>query len=150
MDYASVHGAFRRVLSENRRPHMVPEGSEPGSTSGSEPGRSAIPASVAGYGVRGPSGPRAGASSGERPGNSCGCGFGPGSCIGGGISGRGSPGGSSRGGSVGVPGVAGGISGGSIGIVTPSLNDTQRQRSGDVPARDRRRLSAHEQGIAAG
>jgi hypothetical protein len=72
--------------------------------------------SVAGFGVRGPSGPRSGNSSGVLPGSSCGCGGAPGSCTGGGISGRGLPGGSSCGGSVGWPGVAGGISGGSIGI----------------------------------
>jgi hypothetical protein len=96
--------------------YIVPDGTWPGITSGSDPGSSEIPASVAGYGVRGPCGPRTGNSSGVRPGNSCGCGGAPGSCTGGGISGRGFPGGSSCGGSVGVPGVAGGISGGSIGI----------------------------------
>jgi hypothetical protein len=101
--------------------YIVPDGSEPGRTSGSEPGRSEMPASVAGYGVRGPSGPRTGNSSGVRPGNSCGCGGAPGSCIGGGISGRGFPGGSSCGGSVGFPGVAGGTSGGSIGIWIATL-----------------------------
>src|SRR5882757_6157667 len=72
--------------------------------------------SVAGFGVRGPSGPRTGSSSGVLPGSSCGCGGAPGSYTGGGISGRGLPGGDSCGGSVGCPGVAGGISGGSIGI----------------------------------
>src|SRR5580704_12029114 len=74
------------------------------------------PRSVAGFGVRGPSGPRNGSSSGGLPGSSCGGGGAPGSCTGGGISGRGLPGGDSCGGSVGSPGVAGGISGGSIGI----------------------------------
>ncbi|MEH2504889.1 hypothetical protein V1290_003700 [Bradyrhizobium sp. AZCC 1578] len=57
----------------------------------------------------------------SRPGNSRGWGGRPGSCTGGGTSGRGRPGGSSRGGSVGCPGVAGGTSGGSIGIASPGL-----------------------------
>jgi hypothetical protein len=74
-------------------------------------------ASVAGFGVRGPFGPRGGISSGPRPGSSSGRGDSPGSRIGGVISGCGLPGGISGGGSLGVPGVAGGISGGSIGIV---------------------------------
>jgi hypothetical protein len=74
-------------------------------------------ASVAGFGVRGPFGPRGGISSGPRPGSSSGRGDSPGSRTGGAISGCGLPGGISGGGSLGVPGVAGGISGGSIGIV---------------------------------
>jgi hypothetical protein len=81
----------------------------------SEPGKSAIPASV-GYGVRGPSGPRTGNSSGILPGNSSGRGGSPGSRIGGGTSGRGFPGGRSCGGSDGCPGLIGGSSCGSIGI----------------------------------
>ena len=89
--------------------------------SGSEPVCSVIPASVAGEGVRGPSGPRAGNSSGVLPGSSSGCGGSPGSWIGGGTSGRGLPGGLSGGGSVGLPGVAGGIPGGSIGIYSATL-----------------------------
>ena len=108
-----VHCTFRCLA---RNGHIVPDGSGPGRTSGSEPGKSEMPASVAGYGVRGPCGPRTGNSSGARPGNSRGCGGAPGSRTGGGISGRGFPGGSSCGGSVGFPGVAGGTSGGSIGI----------------------------------
>ena len=49
----------------------------------------AMPVSVAGDGVRGPVGPRTGSSSGVRPGNCCGSFGSPGSCTGGGISGRG-------------------------------------------------------------
>ncbi|QPF92021.1 hypothetical protein IC761_01575 [Bradyrhizobium commune] len=73
-------------------------------------------ASVAGFGVSGPLGPRDGISSGVWPGNSSGRGGEPGSRTGGAMSGCGLPGGMPGGGSVGVPGVAGGISGGSIGI----------------------------------
>jgi hypothetical protein len=73
-------------------------------------------ASVAGFGMSGPSGPRDGISSGMWPGNSSGRGDSPGSRTGGAISGCGLPGGIPGGGSVGVPGVEGGISGGSIGI----------------------------------
>jgi hypothetical protein len=73
-------------------------------------------ASVAGFGVSGPFGPRDGISSGTRPGNSPGRGGESGSRIGGVMSGCGLPGGIPGGGSAGVPGVAGGISGGSIGI----------------------------------
>jgi hypothetical protein len=58
-------------------------------------------ASVAGFGVSGPCGPRAGISSGVLPGNSSGRGGSPGSRIGGEISGCGLPGGASIGGSVG-------------------------------------------------
>jgi hypothetical protein len=72
--------------------------------------------SVAGEGVLGPCGPRTGNSSGVRPGNSSGLGGVPGSCIGGGTSGRGLPGGLSCGGSDGCPGLIGGSSCGSIGI----------------------------------
>jgi hypothetical protein len=72
--------------------------------------------SVAGEGVLGPCGPRTGNSSGVRPGNSSGLGGAPGSCIGGGTSGRGFPGGLSCGGSIGRPGLIGGSSCGSIGI----------------------------------
>lgn len=72
--------------------------------------------SVAGDGVCGPVGPRTGNSSGVRPGNSCGGDGWPGSCIGGGTSGRGFPGGSSCGGSDGRPGFTGGTSVGSIAI----------------------------------
>jgi hypothetical protein len=72
--------------------------------------------SVAGEGVVGPCGPRTGNSSGVRPGNSSGLGGVPGSCIGGGTSGRGLPGGLSCGGSDGCPGLIGGSSRGSIGI----------------------------------
>ncbi len=78
--------------------------------------RVATARSVAGLGVEGAFGPRAGTSSGILPGSSSGVGGSPGSRIGGGISGCGFPGGCSRGGSVGVPGVGGGISGGSIGV----------------------------------
>jgi hypothetical protein len=90
-------------------------------------------ASIAGFGVVGPCGPRTGNSSGILPGSSSGRAGSPGSRTGGGISGRGLPGGASGGGSVGLPGVAGGISGGSIGIlcianhVAPSLS-RYRQR----------------------
>ncbi|UPK35703.1 hypothetical protein IVB18_48575 [Bradyrhizobium sp. 186] len=73
-------------------------------------------ASVAGFGVSGPFGPRDGISSGMRPGNSSGRGDSPGSRTGGAISGCGLPGGIPAGGSVGVPGVVGGMSGGSIGM----------------------------------
>jgi len=65
------------------------------------------------------------------PGSSCGIGGSPGSCIGGGTSGRGLPGGSSRGGSDGVPGVAGGISGGSIGIGDNGANVAMFPREPD-------------------
>jgi hypothetical protein len=75
-----------------------------------------VPASVAGEGERGPSGPRTGNSSGIFPGNSSGLGGSPGSCIGGGTSGRGFPGGLSCGGSEGWPGLIGGSSCGSIGV----------------------------------
>src|ERR1700761_2182247 len=72
--------------------------------------------STAGGGDDGPGGPRTGSSSGIWPGSSSGLCGSPGSCIGGGISGRGFPGGLSRGGSVGCPGLIGGSSGGSIGM----------------------------------
>jgi hypothetical protein len=75
-----------------------------------------VPASVAGEGVRPPPGPRTGNSSGVRPGSSSGLDGWPGSCIGGGTSGRGFPGGLSCGGSDGCPGLIGGSSCGSIGI----------------------------------
>ena len=78
--------------------------------------------SVAGLGVRGPSGPRGGMSIGIFPGSSSGTAGAPGSRTGGGISGFGLPGGMPGGGSAGVPGVAGGISGGSIGISFTPLN----------------------------
>jgi hypothetical protein len=93
-------------------------------------------ASVAGFGVRGPFGPRGGISSGPLPGSSSGRGDSPGSRIGGVISGCGLPGGISGGGSLGVPGVAGGISGGSIGIVHYRqfiARRRQRIRCDDVP-----------------
>jgi hypothetical protein len=61
-------------------------------------------------------GPRNGSSFGFLPGSSSGLGGSPGSCTGGGTSGRGLPGGLSGGGSVGFPGLDGGISGGSVGI----------------------------------
>jgi hypothetical protein len=80
-------------------------------------------ASVAGFGVSGPLGPRDGISSGVWPGNSSGRGDSPGSRIGGVISGCGLPGGIPGGGSVGVPGVDGGISGGSIGITKISCRE---------------------------
>jgi hypothetical protein len=86
--------------------------------------------SVAGLGVRGPSGPRAGNSSGVLPGNSSGLGGAPGSRTGGGISGLGLPGGIPGGGSVGVPGVAGGISGGSIGISFAPSNSKSNNGEG--------------------
>jgi hypothetical protein len=116
-----VHCVFRRSFQSCF--HIVPCGISgmPGFRSGSAPGKSAAPASVAGEGVVGPSGPRTGNSSGALPGNSCGCGGAPGSRIGGGTSGRGLPGGSSCGGSAGLPGVAGGISGGSTGICIATL-----------------------------
>jgi hypothetical protein len=98
--------------------HIVPCGisawSGPGS--GAAPGMPASYISVAGEGVVGPCGPRTGNSSGVRPGNSSGLGGSPGSCIGGGTSGRGFPGGLSCGGSAGRPGLIGGSSCGSIGI----------------------------------
>ena len=83
---------------------------------GAAPGIPAPPVSVAGDGVVGPCGPRTGNSSGVRPGNSAGLGDSPGSCIGGGTSGRGFPGGLSCGGSTGRPGLIGGSCCGSIGI----------------------------------
>jgi hypothetical protein len=103
----------------------------PGFRSRSEPVCAVIPASVAGEGVRGPFGPRAGNSSGVLPGNSSGCSGSLGSWIGGGTSGRGLPGGLSGCGSVGLPGVAGGIPGGSIGIYSAALRLSPR--SGRVP-----------------
>jgi len=98
--------------------HIVPCGISgmSGLRSGSDPGESTSPASVAGEGVVGPCGPRTGNSSGMLPGSSSGRAGSPGSRAGGGTSGRGFPGGLSGGGSVGLPGVAGGISGGSIPI----------------------------------
>lgn len=87
--------------------------------------------SVAGFGVRGPAGPRVGRSSGTLPGNSSGRGGAPGSRIGGAISGFGLPGGIPGGGSVGVPGVAGGISCGSIAIYIATLRLSPM--SGRVP-----------------
>jgi hypothetical protein len=97
--------------------HIVPRGisGSPGFISDSER-PNGLSESVAGEGVRDPSGLRTGSSSGIRPGNSSGCGGSPGSWMGGGISGCGLPGGFSGGGSDGLPGVAGGISGGSMGI----------------------------------
>lgn len=125
-----VHDAFRGGLQIVN--HIVRPGipGRPGFTSGSEPAR-LLSESVAGEGVRGPSGPRTGSSSGMLPGNSSGCGGSPGSRIGGGISGCGLPGGLSGGGSDGVPGVAGGIPGGSIGIYIATLRLSPR--SGRVP-----------------
>jgi hypothetical protein len=76
----------------------------------------AYQASAAGEGGGGPAGPRTGNSSGTRPGSSSGLGGSPGSCIGGGTSGRGLPGGLSCGGSDGFPGLIGGSSCGSIGM----------------------------------
>lgn len=90
-------------------------------------------ASVAGFGVRGPLGPRDGISSGMRPGNSSGRGDSPGSCTGGVISGCGLPGGIPGGGSVGVPGVDGGISGGSIGIGITKISGRKNNNDDAVP-----------------
>jgi hypothetical protein len=118
-EYAFVHCAFRPWFQIEL--HIVPCGisDAPGSISGAEPGKSVIPASVAG--MPGPGGPRTGNSSGMRPGNSSGRAGSPGSCIGGGTSGRGLPGGLSCGGSVGCPGLIGGSSIGSIGIYIATL-----------------------------
>jgi hypothetical protein len=133
-----------QAMVSNRHPtlpprHIVPRGisATPGFRSGSAPGKSAIPASVAGEGGRGPFGPRTGSSSGMRPGNSSGRGDSPGSRIGGGTSGRGLPGGLSCGGSDGCPGLIGGSSCGSIGISLfsgISIRD-QRRGGGNVPCR---------------
>jgi hypothetical protein len=123
---STVHCVFRCALQP---PHMDVCGKsrERGITSSRELGEPSlhissicacsIHVSVAGFGVRGPVGPRTGSSSGTLPGNSSGRGDSPGSSTGAGMSGSGLPGGASGGGSVGWPGVAGGISGGSIGIV---------------------------------
>ena len=88
-----------------------------------------------GDGDAGPCGPRTGNSSGIWPGNSSGLGGSPGSCIGGGTSGRGLPGGLSCGGSAGFPGLIGGSSCGSIGISHfPELVfRIQRHRYSNVP-----------------
>jgi hypothetical protein len=61
---AFVHCAFRPWFQTVL--HIVPCGisDAPDMTSGSEPGKSVIPASVAGEGVLGPCGPRTGSSSG--------------------------------------------------------------------------------------
>jgi hypothetical protein len=132
-----VHYAFRPWFQTVL--HIVPCGisDEPGMTSGAEPGKPVIPASVAG--MPGPCGPRTGNSSGMRPGNSSGRGGSPGSCIGGGTSGRGLPGGLSCGGSTGWPGLIGGSSIGSIGIsgFFPEKISIRHQRrdSGNVPLR---------------
>jgi hypothetical protein len=103
LESAAVHGVFRRSFQTGRLNQWR--------------GTFAHQMLVGAGGVDGSGGPGIGNSSGRSPGNSSGCGGSPGSCTGGGISGRGFPGGSSRGGSVGCPGWIGGSSGGSIGIV---------------------------------
>ena len=114
---AFVHCAFRRSFPIAALA-FSPCGysRHPGPESGSDAAKSIFPVSVAGEGVIAPCGPRTGNSSGVRRGNSSGCGDSPGSCMGGGTSGRGLPGGLSCAGSEGWPGLIGGSSGGSIGI----------------------------------
>jgi hypothetical protein len=111
---------IQRMVSNvlSQCPLRVPCGisASSGPRSGPAASMPALPISVAGEGVLGPCGPRTGNSSGVRPGNSSGLGGSPGSCSGGGTSGRGFPGGLSRGGSDGCPGLIGGSSCGSIGI----------------------------------
>jgi hypothetical protein len=122
-----VHDAFRPWFQTVL--YIVPCGISglPACRTGAARGKSAL-ASVTGEGAPGPSGPRTGNSSGLRPGNSSGLGDSPGSCIGGGTSGRGSPGGLSRGGSDGFPGLIGGSSWGSMG-----MSPHQRRGRGKVP-----------------